>query len=632
MSADLFIRSLTKYRQAPSAILPTRKELAGQVFDNVRVMKPIVLGRLRTSACVTVGMDGWTNVRHEKVINLVPVANGVAYYWDSVVLKKRSTAAAQLPLISAGLESIIKAGVLVAGISSDNEMVNYTLFDLLIQPFPFLVHVPCAAHTIQLLVKSALLLPVVTDTLYGMDALLHSFDSNKMLRGTLDSLQATLRPGHVALRTIGYNATRWSSRLRSIQRILELKTCLIAMMPNIIDHLMRHKRLANRVFKYEESWWQIIAGLRDFLVPYQIATDIVQSDSSCLMDIYYQFRQLADEAKRLKPPHPLADTADAILHMIRMQWLGDGRALKPHVNVSAVIMCAVFWFNEDYTEHFDGEQVTAVNDWFFKWATESIVYYRLSKETERSRIRAVLFTQYSDFMGRVGAFQMTTELLDMANPPSAASASSSSRSTSTHSRWDPRAVWRYTGVTARELTACALALLSLTASEAAVERTFSKQGLVHTKLRNSLSSESVQAQMFLSFNHRAMSRTVATDEQGAWVDSAEDIETRPRARGLFLSSLPNDALLALPQEPAELVPAVEMDMGVDSIAEIEAAEQQADAKQQDEVDHVVAEQDEEDEDDEKDELEKQEDDSRPDRVKANQPKLPQQPPRGESVV
>jgi hypothetical protein len=58
-----------------------------------------------------------------------------------------------------------------------------------------------------------------------------------------------------------------------------------------------------------------------------------------------------------------------------------------------------------------------------------------------------------------------------------------------------------------ELTVCALALLSLTTSEAAGERTFSKQGIVHSKLRNALSAEFVQAQMFVAFNYTQLNRS-----------------------------------------------------------------------------------------------------------------------------
>jgi hypothetical protein len=73
-----------------------------------------------------------------------------------------------------------------------------------------------------------------------------------------------------------------------------------------------------------------------------------------------------------------------------------------------------------------------------------------------------------------------------------------------HSRYDIRHTWNNFANTATELSLLAIALLSITASEAAVERTFSRQGLIHSKLRNLLSDESVRMQMFFSFNTRAM--------------------------------------------------------------------------------------------------------------------------------
>jgi hypothetical protein len=57
----------------------------------------------------------------------------------------------------------------------------------------------------------------------------------------------------------------------------------------------------------------------------------------------------------------------------------------------------------------------------------------------------------------------------------------------------------------------ALVLLSVSASEAAVERSFSAQGAVHSDTRNSLHSTTVEAEMFLKFNYRAMLPRVAED-------------------------------------------------------------------------------------------------------------------------
>ena len=52
----------------------------------------------------------------------------------------------------------------------------------------------------------------------------------------------------------------------------------------------------------------------------------------------------------------------------------------------------------------------------------------------------------------------------------------------------------------------AKALLGITASEASVERTFSAQDAVHTKKRNRLQHHTVEQEMFVRFNTRALDR------------------------------------------------------------------------------------------------------------------------------
>lgn len=86
-----------------------------------------------------------------------------------------------------------------------------------------------------------------------------------------------------------------------------------------------------------------------------------------------------------------------ILSMIRTQWLGDGKALKPHVNVSAVITCAAFSFDPHYTLDFTKEQLTEADNWFLDWATKFIVFYKLSEEKVTERITALVFRQRGDF-------------------------------------------------------------------------------------------------------------------------------------------------------------------------------------------------------------------------------------------
>jgi hAT family C-terminal dimerisation region len=99
-----------------------------------------------------------------------------------------------------------------------------------------------------------------------------------------------------------------------------------------------------------------------------------------------------------------------------------------------------------------------------------------------------------------------------------------------------RDVWKFYVDVAPELTACVQALLHLTASEAAVERSFSRQGLIHTKQRNRLSDGSVQVQMLFAFNTRALDRDMEVEDEG-WVDLPDEDEDDPsESRGTVLLS------------------------------------------------------------------------------------------------
>ena len=97
----------------------------------------------------------------------------------------------------------------------------------------------------------------------------------------------------------------------------------------------------------------------------------------------------------------------------------------------------------------------------------------MSDESDDFRIRAILTHQLSAFKGFTSPFTAMQERKQMLTEVARLS----------KKKWDPRELWNLYRDTVPETTACALALLSLTASEAAVERTFSKQSLVHSKLR-----------------------------------------------------------------------------------------------------------------------------------------------------
>lgn len=107
------------------------------------------------------------------------------------------------------------------------------------------------------------------------------------------------------------------------------------------------------------------------------------------------------------------------------------------------------------------------------------------------------------------------------------------------SRWDPKSVWCLHWDHAPIISNAAVALLSVAGSEAAVERTFSAQGAVHTKKRNRLLDDIVEQEMFIKFNTAALQKQPGDQprQAGIYVELTEDWEEPddiPSVVGLFM--------------------------------------------------------------------------------------------------
>ena len=190
--------------------------------------------------------------------------------------------------------------------------------------------------------------------------MINAFANNKQLRIALSEMQKTLRAGDQSLAIIKHNATRWSSRQRAAERVLRLRPCLQPLVPQIREYLSKLKDTTLHAHTFDDVWWVSLETLTTFLKPFQIATDVVQSDASNLMNIYTQLILLVQHVDAPLIPHPLADARLPLRNIIRLHW-------DKHVNRNAVIMCATFSFDNNSTSHFNGESLDAAITWFTTW-------------------------------------------------------------------------------------------------------------------------------------------------------------------------------------------------------------------------------------------------------------------------
>lgn len=458
--------------------IPSRRSVKIAQMKLAQQLRSSVVSELLTycrSSPITIAIDGWSNTNMVKVTNVVLLCGGQAYYWCSIVNGRNHNTAAWL---CTALEEVMKGiqgrGLTFAGLVADNEAVNGALFSLLEPTFPFLIRSPCAAHIIQLCVEYSFRLPAIMPLLSSMEALIHRFRNNKTAK--LKLLQFQVADGvETPLAAKRPCTTRWSSHLQAAERLIEIK------------------KYVDMVEVQPPSFWTELLHLINFLKPFQVATDTMQDDSSTLYDVYKVFRRLQLHVNRLKPGDFFYPSRDDVLHAILDMW-------DKHVNLNAVVICAHLSFDSNSDITFS-DKINAAQDWFLEFAAQYALYWSLTEYVELDQVRRCALTEWADYLARSGSgfekLEGNVRIMRGEQP------------------FEPRKVWLLQRAGAPVISHAAIAVLSVAGSEAAVERTFSVQNLVHSDRRNRLSDESVEAEMFIRLNERTLKEVQKERDEGS---------------------------------------------------------------------------------------------------------------------
>jgi len=408
----------------------------------------------RASSPVAIAVDGWTNVQQVKVTNILLISGGVAFYWCSINNRNNKNSAAWLSeAMLPKLAELHAGGVRFSAFIADNESVNGKLFMLLLQTYPFLIRIPCAAHTIQLIAQRVMKCDRWEMVRSGVDAILDYFAGSKAARLKLRNIQCDEAVTYALVKP---NTTRWNSQLYAAQRLQKLS--------GFID----------LCFKQQPAFWADLEQYINFLRPFQTATDIVQRDRSTLFDVFQQWSKLSEHSNSLEN--------DEVKHQLRLalkhRWKGQ-------VNEAATLASALLSLEIDLVKsQIDPEKIDLARRFICIYGAQYLHFFQLSP-LNMEELQGKLLLQCAQFTERSERFQPMDNDIRVTKK-------------SAGSSWSALDVWAlYT----LELSVVARALLSIPASEAAVERSFSAQGAIHTKLRNRLHDASVEDEMFISFNH-----------------------------------------------------------------------------------------------------------------------------------
>ncbi len=493
-----------------ASTLPSRKLVKASISSLADEMRKQLLGRLQSQASVAIAVDGWTNVRQTKVTNLVLICNGRSYYWCSIANKlERNTAAWMFQVMAPKLQELVAAGVRFAAFIADNEAVNGALFDLLREPFPFLVQVPCAAHTIQLVVKGVMACARWKKVQATVNEILRAFGTCKDARLRLRTLQQGELREYCLVKA---NDTRWNSEMHAASRLLLLR------------------RFVDIIYNQTAEFWSELDSYITFLKPFQVATDVVQRDSSTLFDVFQQWSVLATHISKSEDA---AMKKECMAHL-KERWQGQ-------VNTAATNACAVLSLDADMDAlEIEPELIEDARRFIVTFGYSYMHFFKLSSLSE-DELLGKLRIQLGQFTARRERFvHLDDEVRTTRNSATAA--------------WSALDVW---ALYEMELSVVARVLLSMPASEAAVERTFSAQGAVHSKLRNRLHDHSVEQEMFVAFNHGALTRdapvhvrtVVELTASFQEVDTESETEEQPEEENESSPAAAAAAAAAMPSVP-----------------------------------------------------------------------------------
>ena len=213
----------------------SRKMIHDEQAAIANEMRGDILRKLNGRA-VTVAIDGWTDVNKTKVTNVVLLSGGTAYYWAGIFNKSETNggdyvAKKMIPI----LLQLRQEGVDIVALATDNEAAmvnthtiisNYTINDTL--PFNELIHIRCAAHTINLIVQELLIHSTVAPIIKDMKETIYFIRNNKMFRHKFLALQ---QDENKSPRILPIPCdTRWNSYYVVLAQFLAVKSCIMGVL------------------------------------------------------------------------------------------------------------------------------------------------------------------------------------------------------------------------------------------------------------------------------------------------------------------------------------------------------------------------------------------------------------------
>jgi hypothetical protein len=467
-----------------------------------------------TNSFVTLALDGWTGQTYgAKNTNIVALANGKSYLlWsDRNNDEKDSTEDYLFPLVHEKIKFLLEKNVAICAITTDNakNMLNIgrELYKLP-GSGPVILHLSCSAHTIQLMLQEIMDLEPISSLIYQALSIIDPFltKNGKQMRLNLRKSQVTA--GKSPLKLILFNQTRWLSRFEAINRLIHLKT-------HIKWVYLNNSNTASSKYNYiqQESFWNKVEKvICPLLNAFKLATNMVQQDSASLLQLDQAISGIRKEINDCKIVEYLeaSQQAENAFKFRANEYLNDRIRSFVLANGTHYAFWAISLLTDKKLAQWQstfGDSSKDYNEtgsWIANWGADITLFYpkhfEINCEREKSVIISTINRQMAEFEGGLGSFSEKQQYLrDFTQEiPHNSIIFDAKCPEKREINWI--LFWSKMKRSAPELSNVAVCLLSLGISEASCERSFSVQQLTHSKTRNRLNEDIVEAEMIIRYN------------------------------------------------------------------------------------------------------------------------------------
>lgn len=411
---------------------------------------------------ITVAFDGWTNVRSNKVTNILLICSGKIYYYTSVENKTcQNTSNYLIKILDEKINFLLKSGLRLTSITTDNENVMKMTRQELNKKYPILIIIPCSAHIIQLCFKSLQKIEAIKNIIDEILEIIYIIRNNKKYKLKLSELQ--VNDGIKDSLKLKYpSEIRWTSLIMSIERFIFLK---------------KYINMLEEIIPKPKKFWNSVDEIYTLLKPFKKAINNIQADNASLYSVWINFNEIINYYKIEYKSKIFKKNLLTIVELIEEKW-------NKHINIELIETIRLLNLEQNFK--YNGETM----DFIINWGNLYLKTYGLVKK-DNNGLDDVIEIQLNEFVSRQNEFININSDNEQLKE----------KYKKQEKKYDIKALW-YTYIpTHYELANIAIAILSICPSEACVERSFSIQSDVHTLKRNKLLGEYIEAEMNIKMNN-----------------------------------------------------------------------------------------------------------------------------------